>query len=123
VTTDHLVPPTQALRTASRAHFILCMGLFSRFCIRAPRGAAEAHLHCVRDTNSPVHCAGGRRQKLPEQGRFPYLPTVTPAVERKASLTLVAFMSSSISRVRTVVCPGVLRIDSDARGDERRLAL
>ena len=57
------------------------------------------------------------------ENRFPYLPTVTPAVERKASLTLVAFMSSSTSRVRTVVCPGVLRIGSVARSDESRLAL
>jgi hypothetical protein len=54
---------------------------------------------------------------------LPYLPTVTPAVERKASLTLVAFMSSSTSRVRTVVCPGMLRIGFARRGDERRLAL
>jgi hypothetical protein len=52
-----------------------------------------------------------------------YLPTVTPAVERKASLRLVAFMSSSTSRVRKVVCPGMLRIGSVARGDERRSAL
>jgi hypothetical protein len=53
----------------------------------------------------------------------PYLPTVTPAVERKASLRLVAFLSSSTSRVKTVVCPGMLRIGSLARGDKRRLAL
>src|SRR6478672_2998981 len=63
----------------------------------------------------------GRRNQ-PERP-LPYLPTVTPAVERKASLTLVAFMSSSTSRVRTVVCPGVLRIGSTASGDESRLAL
>ncbi len=60
MTTDHLVPRTQAacvLRAGP--HFLLCMGLFSRFCIWALRRAAEAYLLCVRDTNSPVPCTGG----------------------------------------------------------------
>jgi hypothetical protein len=63
------------------------------------------------------------RLKATGKRSHPYLPTVTPAVERKASLRLVAFMSSSTSRVRKVVCPGILRIGSVARGDERRSAL
>jgi hypothetical protein len=48
--------------------------------------------------------------------------TVTPAVVRKASLRVVAFKSSSICLVRTVV-PGLLMMAWAACGDERRLAL
>ena len=64
-----------------------------------------------------------RNTERDRKGARPYLPTVTPALERKASLTLVAFMSSSTCRVSTVVCPGMLRIGWLARGDESRLAL
>ena len=67
--------------------------------------------------------SGGDNVESDRRKAAPYLPTVTPAVERKASLRLVAFMSSSTSRVRTVVCPGMSAIGSVARGDERRLAL
>ena len=77
-------------------------------------------------TNSAIRRHGlsyGDAVESDRQKAAPYLPTVTPAVERKASLRLVAFMSSRTSRVKTVVCPGILRIGSVARGDERRLAL
>src|SRR6185312_15806437 len=47
--------------------------------------------------------------------------TVTPAVVRKASLRVVAFKSSSICLVRTVV-PGLLMMAWAACGDERRLS-
>ena len=92
--------------------------------------AALKKLARVRVRNREHHVLVGSRllaavttSKAILEGRSPYLPTVTPAVERKASLTLVAFMSSSTSRVSTVVCPGMLRIGSAARGEERRLAL
>jgi hypothetical protein len=62
---------------------------------------------------------------LPKQldGSGPSYLTVTPAVVRKASLRVVAFKSSRICLVRTVVCPGVLMMAWTACGDEKRLAL
>ncbi len=47
-----------------------------------------------------------------------YRPIVTPAVERIASLRLLAFLSSRTCRVSTVVCPGVLRMVSPREGGE-----
>jgi hypothetical protein len=38
---------------------LLCMGLFSRFCVRALRCTAEEALRCVRDTRSLVLRAYG----------------------------------------------------------------
>jgi hypothetical protein len=35
VTTDHLVPRTQAAKVLRAKPILLCMGLFSRFCVRA----------------------------------------------------------------------------------------
>jgi len=76
-----------------------------------------------RQLVSPISDGSGRRDRKRLEGSgAAYLPTVTPAVERKASLRLVAFMSSRTCLVRTVVCPGTSRIGS-ARGDESRLAL
>ena len=65
VTTDHLVPRTQAARAGP---ILLCMGLFSRFCVWALRCTAEGSLRCVRDTRSLVLRTNGesiRFQPIP----------------------------------------------------------
>src|SRR5712671_5157845 len=43
---------------------LLCMGLFSRFCVWAPRCTAEEALRCVRDTRSLVLRAHGESIQL-----------------------------------------------------------
>ena len=43
---------------------LLCMGLFSRFCVRALRCTAEEALRCVRDTRSLVLRAYGESIQL-----------------------------------------------------------
>jgi hypothetical protein len=43
---------------------LLCMGLFSRFCVWAPRCIAEEALRCVRDTRSLVLRAHGESIQL-----------------------------------------------------------
>src|SRR6266849_5055020 len=43
---------------------LLCMGLFSRFCVWAPRCTAEEPLRCVRDTRSLVLRAHGESIQL-----------------------------------------------------------
>jgi hypothetical protein len=43
---------------------LLCMGLFSRFCVWAPRCAAEEALRCVRDARSLVLRAHGESIQL-----------------------------------------------------------
>jgi len=101
---------------------------------RRPSAVVRQFLNHVRraakvqsntDGTSKAHVSNGSgrqdRKRLEGSGAC-YLPTVTPAVERKASLRLVAFMSSRTCLVRTVVCPGTSRIGS-ALGDESRLAL
>jgi hypothetical protein len=104
-----LVINLKAAKSASTFHHLCCrvdrIGLF-----------AAVHESGIGTSAVTISKATGERPR-------PYLPTVTPAVERKASLRLVAFMSSSTSRVRTVVWPGMLRIGSAACGEERRLAL
>ena len=43
---------------------LLCMGVFSRFCVRALRCTAEESLRCIRDTRSVVLRAYGESIQL-----------------------------------------------------------
>jgi hypothetical protein len=56
VTTDCFSLDTNSRRAAGRRPFLLCMGLFSRFCVWAPRYIAH------RASNTPVEalCPGDR---------------------------------------------------------------
>jgi hypothetical protein len=57
VTTDHLVPGRKQ-RQREPGPILLCMGLFSFFCVWPLRCTAEEHLHGVRDTKSSALRAG-----------------------------------------------------------------
>src|ERR1700716_707511 len=57
VTTDHF-------SSCSPDPILLCMGLFSRFCVWAPRCTAEEALRCVRDARSLVLRAHGESIQL-----------------------------------------------------------
>jgi hypothetical protein len=67
VTTDHFssrAPDATQHEYCEKEPILLCMGLFSRFCVRALRCTADESLRCVRDTKSLALRAYGESIQL-----------------------------------------------------------
>jgi len=59
-----LCPGPKPHERCERGPILLCMGLFSRFCVWAPRCTTEEALRCVRDARSLVLRAHGESIQL-----------------------------------------------------------